>query len=176
MRLVLVLTAAAAALAAADTSSSGLLSADVKAGWSSMKGTILKAAEKMPEEHYSFKPAPDVRSYGAVVGHIADAHYLLCAPARGEKKGVADLTVEKTKTTKADLLAALKESIAYCDAAYDAITDTSAADAVEFFGRKRARLTVLHINLSHDNEHYGNLATYLRMKGLVPPTSEKRAE
>jgi uncharacterized damage-inducible protein DinB len=147
------------------------LSSDVKAAWKSVNGFILKSAEKMPEEQYSFQPTPDVRTFGAILGHIADAHYLLCGAEKGEKR---ELVVEKTKTMKADLIAALQDSIGYCDASYDAMTDARAAEIVKFFGRDRTRLGVLQSNIAHDFEHYGNLVTYLRMKGLVPPSSERR--
>jgi uncharacterized damage-inducible protein DinB len=135
-----------------------------------VKGFILKSAEMMPEENYSFKPTPDVRSFGAIVAHIADGHYLMCSAAKGEKKGP---TVEKTKTTKADIIAALNESIAYCDASYDALTDANGVEVIKFFGRERSRIGALQFNIAHDFEHYGNLVTYLRMNKLTPPSSQR---
>jgi uncharacterized damage-inducible protein DinB len=147
------------------------LSADARNMWVGIKGFILKAAEKMPEEHYSFRPTPEVRTYGAIVAHIADGHYLICGAERGEKK---EVTVEKTRSTKAEIMNALQEFAAYCDASYDAMTDArGGGEVIKFFGRERARLSVLHANLGHDWEHYGNLVTYLRLKGLVPPSSER---
>src|SRR5260370_27948164 len=95
------------------------LSADAKRAYLAVENDILKAAEKMPEESYSFKPAPRVRTFGQILGHVAEEHYLYCGAAKGEQKA-AD--VEKTKTSKVDLLAALHESFAYCDAAYDGLT------------------------------------------------------
>ena len=174
MRVVLTVVATAAMALGADAPAGNPLSIETKNAWNGIKGFVLRAAEKMPEEHYTFRPAPEVRSYGAIVGHIADAHYLLCAPARGEKKELAELTVEKTVSVKAALIGALKESIVYCDAAYDAMTDAKAAETVKFFNRDRAKLGVLNSNVSHDWEHYGNLVTYMRMKGIVPPSSERR--
>jgi hypothetical protein len=174
MRLLLTFITAAAIALAADAPSANPLSTETKNAWNGIKGLVLRAAEKMPEEHYPFKAAPDVRTYGAIVAHIADAHYLLCAPVRGDKKELAELVVEKTVTGKAALIGALKESIAYCDAAYDAMTDAKAAETAKFFNRDRARLGILNSNVSHDWEHYGNLVTYLRIKGIVPPSSERR--
>jgi len=78
-----------------------------------MKNFVVRAAEKMPEENYAFKPVPEVRSFGQMIGHIADAQFMICAAAKSEKREPAG--VEKTKTTKADLVAGLKESISYCD-------------------------------------------------------------
>jgi len=151
---------------------SGSLVADAKPGWAAISGNIVKAAEKMPEEEYSFRPAPTVRSYGQLIGHIIDAHYLFCGPLSAESKSPPD--AEKKLTSKADLVKTLKESVGYCNAAIERLTDAQAAETVKFFGRDKARLSVLYMNIAHDNEHYGNLVTYLRIKGLVPPSSETR--
>src|SRR5271169_6146844 len=89
--------------------------------YTDVKQNLLKSAEKMPEENYAFKPAPRVRTFGQILGHIAQEQYLyFCAPVKGEQKS-AD--IERTKTTKADLIAALKESFAYCDSVYSKMTD-----------------------------------------------------
>ena len=144
---------------------------DLKAFWTQIKTNIAKSAEKMPEENYAFKPSPDVRSFGQLIGHVADANYMICGAAKGEQKMVG---VEKSKTAKADLITALNESAAYCDAVFDALTDKSAGEVIKMFGRERTRMGALSMNVAHDFEHYGNLVTYMRMKGLVPPSSEPR--
>ncbi|MDQ2979888.1 MAG: DinB family protein, partial [Acidobacteriota bacterium] len=92
---------------------------------------VLRSAEKMPEESYSFKPTDTVRSYGQILGHIADAQYLFCSVAMGEKNPAPK--IEQTRTSKADLAAALKESFAYCDRAYDGMTDATAVQMVRMF-------------------------------------------
>lgn len=148
------------------------LSAGNKVLYNIVKGNLLKAADKMPEENYSFKATPDVRSFGQIIGHVADAQYLFCSPVLGEKNPAPG--VEKSKTTKAELVQALKDAFAYCDKAYDGLTDTQAAQTVKFFGRDQPKLTVLSFNSAHNDEHYGNLVTYMRLKGLVPPSSEQR--
>lgn len=148
------------------------LSANTKWLYGFSKGNISKAADKMPEENYAFKPSDDVRTFGQLVGHVADANYMFCSAVLGEKAPVSG--IEKSKTTKADLTAALKESFAYCDKAYDAMTDADGAKMVKFFGAERPKLGVLDFNNMHDYEHYGNMTTYLRMKGIVPPSSEAR--
>jgi uncharacterized damage-inducible protein DinB len=107
-----------------------------------------------------------------LIGHVADAQFMICAAAKGVPR--PEVQVEKTKTTKADLVAALKESDAFCDSVFADLTDAKAAEPVKMFGRERARLTVLNMNTSHSNEHYGNIVTYMRIKGLVPPSSEPR--
>ena len=136
------------------------------------KNNLIRAAEKMPEEHYAYKPTPDVRSFGQLVGHVADAQYLVCSPVLGKPNPAPG--IEKGKTTKADLVQALKDAFAYCDGAYDGLTDAEAGALVKFFGRDQTKTTVLSFNTAHNNEHYGNIVTYMRMKGLVPPSSEKR--
>ncbi len=145
---------------------------DLKAMWNNLSNNVVRAAEKMPEEHYAFKPAPEVRSFGQILGHIADAQYMFCGSAKGEKR--EPVQVEKTKTSKADLTAALKESVAYCDAVYSNLPDAKAAETIKMFGRERTRLGALMMNASQTMEHYGNLVTYMRIKGLVPPSSERR--
>lgn len=135
-----------------------------------LRNIVLRSAEKMPEENYSFKPTDSIRSYGQVLGHIADAQYTFCSVALGEKN--PGLKIEQTKTSKSDLTAALKDAFAYCDKAYDGMTDASGAQPVSLFGSDAPRLGVLIVNTTHTTEHYGNLVTYMRMKNVVPPTSE----
>lgn len=136
-----------------------------------ISGTVLRAAEKMPEENYSFKPTPDVRSFGQLIGHVADANYMFCALATGEPN--PNKNVEKTVTAKADLVAAVKDAIGYCSKAYDGMTDAKGSEIIKIFGgMKLARLAVFSLNTAHTDEHYGNIVTYMRLKGMVPPTSE----
>lgn len=135
---------------------------------------IEQAAAKMPEEEYAFKPDPAVRSFGQILGHIADANYLFCSTALGEKSPSPG--VEKTKTTKAELTSALHEAFAYCRRAYDTLTDANSNDLVKAFGGERNKLGVLWFNASHNLEHYGNLVVYLRLKGIVPPSSEPKPQ
>ena len=135
-----------------------------------VKNILLRTAEKMPEENYNFKPTDAVRSFGQVVGHVADAQYLFCSIVLGEKNPAPK--IEQTKTSKADLIAALKDAFAYCDKAYDGMTDASATQMVKLFGGDTPKLGVLTVNNMHNLEHYGNLVTYMRLKNIVPPTSE----
>jgi uncharacterized damage-inducible protein DinB len=142
-----------------------------KAAYGRMKDILLRSADKMPEESYSFKPTDSVRSYGQIVGHVADAQYLFCSVALGEKN--PGLKIEESKTSKADLIAALKDAFSYCDKAYTSMTDASGAEMVKMFGNPIPKLDVLTVNNMHNMEHYGNLITYMRMKNIVPPTSEQ---
>lgn len=135
---------------------------------------IERAAEKMPEEEYGFKPDPAVRSFGQILGHVADADNLFCSIVLGEK--APSPSIEKTKTTKAELTSALHDAFTYCGRAYDALTDASANETVKAFGGERNKLGVLWFNASHNLEHYGNLVVYLRLKGIVPPSSEPKPQ
>ena len=145
-------------------------SADTKQSYTGIKNTLLKAADKMPEADYSFKTTDKVRTYGEIIGHIADVQVMLCGIAKGEQKtGDAG-----TKKSKADLVAALKASFDYCDAVYDSMTDVTGAAKVKMFGRDMTKLGVLNFNTAHDNEMYGTAVAYLRIKNIVPPSSEGR--
>jgi len=137
--------------------------------WSRVKDIAVRAAEKMPEEFYGFQPTPEVRTFGQLVGHLADSNVMLCSMALGEKK--EPWTVEKTKTAKADLVAALKESIGVCDRVF-AQGDADLATGIKFFGFDTTRFALVGLIIGHEFEHYGNMVTYMRMKGLVPPSSE----
>ena len=138
-----------------------------------LKDVLLRSAEKMPEENYSFKPTDTVRSFGQILGHVADSQYYFCSRVLDEKNPA--LKIEQTKTSKADLIGALNGAFAYCNKAYDSITDASATQTVKLFGGEdTAKKDVLTINNMHTVEHYGNLVTYLRLKNLVPPSSEQR--
>src|SRR5271165_1386037 len=141
-----------------------------KYAYARVKDILLRSADKMPEENYSFKPIDTVRSYGQIVGHVADAQYMFCSIALGDKN--PGPKIEQTKTSKADLIAALKDAFAYCDKAYDGMTDASATQMVKLFGNEAPKLGVLTVNNMHNMEHYGNLVTYMRMKNIVPPSSE----
>jgi uncharacterized damage-inducible protein DinB len=163
------LTAAFAVPAAAQT---GGTTAAMKMQYEFAKGNITKTAEKVSEDLYAFKPTPEVRSLGQIIGHIADANYMFCSTASGTKG--PDGSIEKTKTSKADLQKALADSFAFCDTAFSGMTDAKAGESVNLFGMPQTRLSVLGFNTAHEFEHYGNLVTYMRLKSIVPPSSEQR--
>ena len=124
----------------------------------------------MPAENYNFKPTEAVRSFGQIMGHIAESQYFFCSDVLGEKNPAPK--VEQTKTSKADLIVALKDAFAYCDRAYDSMTDTTATEMVKLMGEEQPKLGALTTNHIHTMLHYGNLVTYMRIKGIVPPTSD----
>jgi uncharacterized damage-inducible protein DinB len=178
--LLLLATVAAAASAQGPASASGQaapanpISISQNKMYTMLSGVVISAAEKMPEENYAFKPTSDVRSFGQLVGHLADSQYYFCSLAAGETKSSGG--IEKNKTSKADLVAALKDAVSYCKSTYVGMTDVKGAEMVKLMNTDFARLAVLAANTAHDYEHYGNMATYMRLKGIVPPTSEKSAQ
>jgi uncharacterized damage-inducible protein DinB len=106
------------------------------------------------------------------LAHVADGQYEFCGAAAGnhDEKGV-----EQTTKTKAEIVTALKAAFAYCDGIYAGMTDVKAAEMIPAFGgAKITRLSMLDFNVSHTMEHYGNLVTYMRIQGVVPPSSESR--
>ena len=166
--LVLVLAAPAAAQAPASAMADPAVGTS-RALWQQVTGQVTAIAEELPDSLYGFKPTPEVRSFGQLFGHIAGAQYLFCAAAMGEPARAED-AVEKSTTTKAGLVEALKASTAYCERAY-AQSDASAQVATKLFGQEQTRLWALGMNAIHNGEHYGNLVTYLRLNRIVPPAS-----
>jgi hypothetical protein len=125
----------------------------------------------MPESEYGFKPAPEVRDFGGEVAHQADIQTLVCSMAlNAPKQGNA-----ATKKTKAELIAALEESNALCDQAYATLNDANASEARPFLRGQRTLVGVLDFNVAHSNETYGTMVPYMRIKGIVPPSSDSGA-
>ena len=145
-------------------------SADAKGAYTGIKNTLLRAAEKMPDENYSFKTVPEVRTYGEMITHVADIQFMLCGMANGQQKQ-GKAPAEKTKAAAS---AYLKSSFDYCDGVYNSMSDAAGAAKVKMFGRELTKLGVLNFNISHDNEMYGTMVAYLRIKGIVPPSSDRR--
>jgi uncharacterized damage-inducible protein DinB len=140
--------------------------------WEQLSGWFTAAASEVAESTYAFRPTPEVRSFAQLVGHVAGAQYLICGAAMGEPSRPEN-DIETSKTTKADLVAALKASNEYCAKAY-AQTDKAAQGQTKLFGAMRTRLYALMLNATHDGEHYGNMVTYLRLNGIVPPSSRQQ--
>ena len=145
--------------------------AALRSNWLQAVGNITKAAEELSEADYAYRPVATVRTFGEIVGHVAGSQYLMCAAALGDKQPAED-AVEKVAKTKAAILKALHESVEYCTKAY-AITAATAGLSTQLFGETSTRVGALTLNAVHDGEHYGNIVTYMRMKGMVPPSSRR---
>jgi uncharacterized damage-inducible protein DinB len=170
----LVIMAGLPAAAQSGAAGGNPVSASIQSQWTTVRGYVQRSAEAMPEANYGFKPVDTVRSYGQILAHLAGANYEFCAAAKGEQSPHGEGDFEKSATTRAQIVKVLNDSLAYCDTVYKALTDASGAQAVNMpFGMgKGARAGVLMMNTGHMNEHYGNLVTYLRIRGIVPPSSQ----
>lgn len=173
---VILLLAASGAWAQTGTGSSPApsnpLVASSKVFYQNAKQDILRSADKLPEEKYAFKPTDGVRTFGQLLAHVADGQYEFCGGAAGKRD---NKNVEQTAKTKAEIVAALKTAFAYCDDIYASMTDAKASEMMPAFGgAKLSRLSMLDFNVAHTMEHYGNLVTYMRIQGVVPPSSESR--
>jgi uncharacterized damage-inducible protein DinB len=142
---------------------------EAKTAYDVIKTNLLKSAEKMPEDGYGFQPTKEERTFAALIGHIADAQTGICSIAAGAPK---PRTAGKL-TAKTELVAALKASNEECDKAFAGTNAENATTMVKMGPNERSRLSTLIYNTTHDNESYGTLAVYLRLKGVVPPSSEK---
>lgn len=164
-----------AATASAPASASASVPANMnsaRAAYEGVKGFITRAAEQMPEADYAFKATPEVRSFGQLVGHIANANYMICSMGLGEQNPSRE-NIETARTTKAALVEALKASFAYCDRAYAMADAELIGHPLTMFGMQTTRLGALAFNAAHDFEHYGNMVTYMRLKGMTPPSSQR---
>ena len=145
------------------------LTASIQEAAMYLRHVYTTAAEQMSEEDYAFEPTPEVRSFGQLLAHVADSSFLFCARATGATPPVTD--VESTRTTRADIQKALTESFDYCESAFAAMSDESKASAPrDFMGKPRPALAVLNFRNYHTLLHWGNVITYMRLRGKVPPS------
>jgi uncharacterized damage-inducible protein DinB len=140
-----------------------------RANWLSAHDYIVRSAEQMSEADFAFKPVATVRTFGQIVAHVADDEMGWCAQILGEP--MKQTGFEKTLTAKADIVKAIKDAGAYCDKAY-AISDAQAAGVTTIWNSQQTKIRGLMDNATHDWEHYGNIVTYMRIKGKVPPSSQ----
>ena len=136
-----------------------------------IKPNVLKAAEKMPDAEFQFKPTPDIRTFARIVNHVTEAQFHTCTTLNGTKFDAK--SVPSDTADKATVLAGLKASFEECDKAYGALSEANYTEVMTAGQGKRSRLGLAWGNISHDNEQYAELSTYLRLKGHVPPTAEK---
>ncbi len=161
-----------AAQAQDKASSSRAGTEGISAIYSMAKTFVVKAAEQIPEDKYSYQPTKDVRTVRALFAHIADANTFFCSQVTAQPNQYADKT-EKNAKTKAEIVAALNASFAACDAAYAGVSDADLGKPLTVFGQQRNVAAVLTMNAAHDMEHYGNIVTYMRTLGMVPPSSQQ---
>jgi hypothetical protein len=147
------------------------LISEATAQYEQIKKIILASADKMPAENFSFKPTPEVRSYAELFTHVAQAQMGICGSIAGTPRGKMEPI---SASTKEDVIAVLKKSFDTCDSAYGSVTE---ANAMEVSGQgfmRGSKLGVMYKNIAHDNEMYGTMVVYMRLKGIVPPSTAMR--
>lgn len=168
----ILLAAAIPVVASTASAQSPSPAAEARSLWKGIIGNLNQAAEELSDSMYAYRPTPDVRSFGELFAHIAGSQKMYCAMALGDKvPGEGD--VEDAAKSKAAIVAALKESNAYCERAYSQ-ADEKLKPPVDIFGQQHPRFYALIANASHDGEHYGNIVTYMRLNKMVPPSSRPR--
>jgi len=145
--------------------------AAARSSWMAAHSYIVRSAEQMSEADFAFKPVATVRSFGQIVAHVADDETGWCAQILGEP--MKQTQYEKTLTAKADVVKAIRDAGSYCEKAYS-LTDAQAAGVATIWGGQQPKIKGLMDNAAHDWEHYGNIVTYLRIKGMVPPSSQRQ--
>jgi hypothetical protein len=150
----------------------------IKTSYTSLKNNLTKSAEMVPDAKYSFKPAgvaPEVRTFGQLIGHIANVNSSWCGGISGlqvtGELGPGGVDYEKI-TTKAGLQKALADSFAVCDKAFSGVNDQNGATVAQLPMGSTTKIGGLAANNVHLAEHYGNIVTYLRTMGMVPPSSQ----
>ena len=178
----LLLLSAIPAAAQTDQPPANPLSTWLRGAYTNNRNTLLRTAERMPEENYGLRPGPqqEVRTFGQQVGHLANYNYLWCSQSKGEKNPNAGQDLTKL-TTKPEFIKALNDAFAYCDGVYGSLTDASGTEIIDITqesGRqtRNLRMALLILNYAHNNEIYGSMVSYLRMKSIVPPASEPRPQ
>lgn len=180
--LAVVMLALVAGPAFAQASDGGPLSASLKRMWDGIKRNIQESADKMPAGDYGFRPvgvAEEVRTFGGMLAHVAGSNMSYCGRAAGDKTPEQMQADQKRfgelekSGTKDQIVKAVAESIAYCDGVYGSMTDARLVEMIKAGQSEFPRAQLLIQNISHDNEHYGNLVTYFRAKGMVPPSTER---
>jgi hypothetical protein len=146
---------------------------EVQRNYNALKGNILKSADKMPEDLFSYKPTPDIRVFARILTHVIEAQTATCGAVNGT--AAADQAKTPAETApKAEIVAALKASFDACDKAYASVTDANALELLTAGRGKRTRIGMLWGNVSHDNEQYAQLATYMRLKNITPPSASEK--
>ena len=165
-------TPASPAQAAAPAGPTDPLSRLLFNAYNTAKLNTMQSAEKVSEADYAFQPTKEVMTFAQMLGHVSNSQFSYCAAAKGEPNPNKD-DFQKNATTKAAVQKALAEVFAYCDPVYGTMTDARAMELITSGTSQVPRAGRLIGNLTHVNEHYGNLVTYMRIKGYVPPSTER---
>lgn len=170
------LTTAGTAFAQAPAAQGGQtipLSEGLRRSYNTVKMNLTETAQKFGEADYGYRPSEEIRVFGAQLAHVANSQFNACAAAKGEPNPNQGQNLEQTKKTRAEIVQALADSFAFCDPAFANLTDQSALELVRQGQNQVARGSVLTNLIVHGNEEYGILTVYMRMKGMVPPSTER---
>ena len=167
--------ASAAQQAPAPTVRTYTLSGELLRGYQNLQRNLTEAAEKMPDEHYGFRPTPDIKPFGQLVAHAALAQFRTCAMLKGEPNPRKD-EKEDASRTKVETIGLLKASAAYCDPAVTALTESTMTELTKVGDNQAAKGLLPPSLIAHGMEMYGIMTVYLRLKGIVPPTTEREAQ
>ena len=172
---ILIVAAVAAAPLGAQTQQAAAnpMATSLQRSFASVSDYLVRSADAFPDDKYDYKPTADVRTFAQEVAHVIDAHFAYCSRARNEASPQQG-RVEGTLSDKTSLVAKLRESVTYCKAAYDGVTDAALPEQFQVGNARGTRFAALMSNVTHDNEHYGKIVTYFRMNGMVPPSSQPR--
>ena len=144
-------------------------------GHNTVQADLVAAAELMPEDKYGFRATPDTKPFGQIVAHIALSRFGSCAALLGKENPQRGVR-EEAPRTKAEAVALLKDAGALCSTAFDQLTDPALTEFVKVGANKNdvAKGVFLAGELMHGNEIYGTMAVYLRLQGIVPPSTARR--
>lgn len=148
------------------------LAAGFQRSYNNIKQNLTEMAAKMADADYTYMPTKDVRTFGQLMGHAANAQFGACAAARGMANPNQGNDNEK-KATKAEFVKALADSFAVCDEAFKMLTDANATEMMKQGQNSVARAAILANMIAHSNEVYGTGISYMRGKGLIPPSTER---
>jgi hypothetical protein len=153
------------------------LATALQLSYAGIKADLIAEAEKMPEADYSLRPGPmpEVRTFGQLFAHVAAGQFGTCAAVKGVPNPMSGRNLQQELQTKAEFVKALGDSFAFCDDAFSSTTDGNALDFIRQGPNELTRASVLYGLLAHNAEMYGIGTVYLRLKGIVPPSSEPRA-
>jgi hypothetical protein len=176
-------TSAAPAASAPPALPPNQMDAQLRSQWATSRSLLTRLAAKMPDEGYAFQPTPDVRTFGASLVHAAAYAYGLCGTLSGQRRSIDGARLAEVHTTKAQVTAFLDEALTFCN---DFVSTVQLSTLLETYDStfvrpdgtrtplKSARGGLLSLLIAHNNEMYGYLSMYLRLKGVVPPSSEPR--
>lgn len=135
---------------------------------------LVAAAETMPSHKYGFKPTPAQMSFGDVLVHLSQGNDFLCSTIAGTE--APKRSEVKVAAGKQKLVARLKETFQFCDSALAKVDDSKLSQQVNFFGRQISQAQAILATAQDWADHYSQMAIYLRLNGLLPPTAKQKEE